>query len=102
MEIKTIIPELEKMINETTRTITTYKNRPGLLEFEDYHYSKQEAALRKEIREELNKAKALMRSRKGWRWEVIKKTNFNPFKLWMLFMAWRQNKKHGDRIRTNN
>lgn len=85
------------MINASTESITTYKHRPGLLECEDYLYSIEEHKIRKECISELKKAKEIMRSRKGWRWEVLKQTKGNPIKLIFLFIAWAKNKKHGDK-----
>lgn len=100
--VKTAIPDIEKMINNGTDAIDSFKYRPGLLEYEDYYYSQREDEVRREIIAELLKAKEILRKRKGWRWEMIKATNWNPIKLLFLFMAWRKNKKHGNRNRTNN
>lgn len=100
--MKTAIGEITKMIEESMKAIPTYKNRPGLLECEDYLYGVEEAKIRFEIIKELTKAKQLMRNRKGWRWDIIKATKGNPFKLYMLFKAWNQNRKHGNRHRTKH
>lgn len=97
LKIGTAIPNLTDMINKSTEAICTYKLRPGLLECEDYLYSIEEHKARNEIKAELIKAKQLMRTQKGWRLKVLKQTKFNPIKLFMLFLAWAKNRKHGNK-----
>lgn len=94
--IRTVIPELSKMINSSTYAVTTYRHSQALLDFEDYIYRLEESKVRSECIAELKKAKQIMRTRKGWRWEVIKQTKFHPVKLLLLFMAWFKNRKHGN------
>ena len=100
--MKTTINELKDMIENSMKAISTYNNRPGLLECEDYLYGVEEGKIRFEILKELENARKLMKSRKGWRWEVIKATKGNPFKLYLLLKAWNQNRKHGNRYRTKH
>jgi hypothetical protein len=101
-DFKKATHDTTKMIVNGCKAISSFSMRPGLLEFEDYLYSIEEDQIRREILAELAKAKQLLRSRKGWRWEMIKTTNGNPFKLMMLATAWIRNKRHGNRNRTKH
>lgn len=91
--MKTVIPDLTKMIEASMQAIASYHKRPGLLECEDYIYSEMEESVRIEILCELHKAKKLMRTQKGWRWKIIKQTKGNPVKVLFLIMAWWKNFK---------
>jgi hypothetical protein len=91
--IKTCITDLKKAIEGGTCAIATFHNREGLLECEEDFYLCEEYKLRKEILQELIKAKKLLRSQNGWRWDTIKSTKGNPIKLLFLFLAWWRNFK---------
>jgi len=92
-EIRTVIPELKTMIEESVKAVASFNDRPGLLEYEEYWYSIEEHKIRMECLAELQKAKLLMRKQKCWRWKAIKLTNGNPIKILFLGLAWWKNFK---------
>jgi hypothetical protein len=91
--IRTAIPELTDAIENSMKAIASFRYRQGLLECEEYIYAVEKDKLVLEIRLELIKAKALLKTQKGWRWKALKMTKGNPIKLLFLFMGMWQNFK---------
>lgn len=85
--VKTCIPELKKAIEESMKAVASYKDRPGLLECEEYVYDEMQHELLVKLQAEISKAKALMKKRKGWRWKMFMECIKSPGHIIISLMA---------------